>query len=99
VKCLKVWTEVENEQLKAFVAQDVSVVRVAAVFKRTIIGVRYQARKLGTPFPPMKVFRRKWADPPSNVATGFLKLSIYLRGRTTRQAAGQTVSTVRRRRR
>jgi hypothetical protein len=66
VKRLKVWTEVENEQLKAFVARDVSVVRVAAVFKRTIIGVRYQARKLGTPFPPMKVFRRKWADPPSN---------------------------------
>ena len=62
----RVWTEDENEQLKAFVAQELSVVRVAAVFKRSIIGVRRQARKLGTPFPPMKVFRRKWADTPSN---------------------------------
>jgi hypothetical protein len=55
VKRLKVWTEVENEQLKAFVAKDVSIVRVAAVFNRTIISVRNQARKLGTPFPLMNV--------------------------------------------
>jgi hypothetical protein len=67
VKRLRInWTADENERLKAFVAQDVSVVRVAAVFRRSIIGVRNQARKLGTPFPSMKVFRRKWADTPSN---------------------------------
>jgi hypothetical protein len=66
VKLRKIWTEDENQQLKAFVAQDLSVVRVAAVLKRSIIAVRTQARKLGTPFPPMKVFRRKWADMPSN---------------------------------
>jgi hypothetical protein len=62
----RTWKAEENERLKAFVAQDASVVRVAAVFKRSIIGVRKQARKLGTPFPSMKVFRRKWADTPSN---------------------------------
>jgi hypothetical protein len=66
VKLRKTWTEDENQQLKAFVAQNLSVVRVAAVLKRSIIAVRSQARKLGTPFPPMKVFRRKWADTPSN---------------------------------
>jgi hypothetical protein len=66
VKLRKVWTEGENEQLKAFVARDLSVVRVAAVLERSIISVRNQARKLGTPFPPMKVFRRKWAETPSN---------------------------------
>jgi hypothetical protein len=62
----KAWTPDENERLKALVAQDVSVVRAAAVFKRSITGVRNQTRKLGAPFPPMKVFRRKWAKTPSN---------------------------------
>jgi hypothetical protein len=62
----KAWMPDENERLKAFVAQEVSVVRAAAVFKRSITGVRNQARKLGAPFPPMKVFRRKWANTPSN---------------------------------
>jgi hypothetical protein len=37
VKRLRVpWTANENERLKAFVAKDVSVVRVAAVFKRRL---------------------------------------------------------------
>jgi hypothetical protein len=67
VKRLRVnWTADENERLRAFVAQDVSVVRVAAAFRRSIISVRNQARKLGAPFPPTRIFRRKWADTPSN---------------------------------
>jgi hypothetical protein len=62
----RAWTADENERLKALVAQDVSVVRVAAAFERSMISVRNQARKLGTPFPSMRAFRRKWADTSSS---------------------------------
>jgi hypothetical protein len=58
----KAWTEEENQRLKAYVAQDVSIVRVAGALDRTIASVRNQARKLGAPFPPMRVFRKKLAD-------------------------------------
>jgi hypothetical protein len=60
------WTEYENDLLKAMALNGSSVVRAAAAFKRTIISVRNQARKLGTPFPPTRVARKKWADTPSN---------------------------------
>ena len=56
------WTDEENERLKDFVARDVSIVRVAVAFKRSILSVRNQARKLGTPFPPMHAFRKKFGD-------------------------------------
>jgi hypothetical protein len=59
------WTDEENERLKTFVAQELSIIRAAAAFNRTTAGIRTQARKLGTPFPPMRVFRRQWADTPS----------------------------------
>ena len=57
------WTEADNERLKALVAQGASIVRAAAAFNRSIVSVRIQARKLGTPFPPMREFRKKWAEP------------------------------------
>ena len=60
------WTEKENERLKALVAQGVSIVRVAAVFNRKTVAVRNHARKLGTPFPPMKDFRKKLGFAPSS---------------------------------
>lgn len=53
------WTAEENEQLKAFVARDVSIIRVAATLKRSILSVRNQARALGNPFPHMHQFRKK----------------------------------------
>ena len=59
------WTEADNERLKDFVAQGQSIVRAAAAFNRNIKSVRIQARKLNTPFPPMKEFRKKFADVPS----------------------------------
>jgi hypothetical protein len=43
-----------------------SIVRAAGVFNRNTIAVRNQARKLGTPFPPMRVVRKKWAGTLSN---------------------------------
>ena len=60
------WTDADNERLKAFVADGVSLVRAAVAFKRKLNSVRNQARKLGTPFPPLKESRKKYADSPSN---------------------------------
>jgi hypothetical protein len=60
------WTEEDNARLKEFVAQDASIIRAAAALNRSMKNVRIQARKLGAPFPPMRVFRRKFADAPSN---------------------------------
>jgi hypothetical protein len=44
------------------VAQGVSIARASVAFKRTIIAVRNQARKLGTPFPTLHEVRTKLAD-------------------------------------
>jgi hypothetical protein len=60
------WTEEDNARLKGFVAQDASIIRAAAALNRNIKSVRIQARKLGAPFPPMRIFRKKLADAPSN---------------------------------
>ena len=60
------WTEEDNARLKEFVAQDASIIRAAAALNRSTKNVRIQARKLGAPFPPMRVFRKKFADAPSN---------------------------------
>jgi hypothetical protein len=62
-----VWTQDEDERLKALVAQGASVVKVAAALKRRIISVRARARALGCPFPPLRVVRQKWADTSDNV--------------------------------
>ena len=59
------WTDADNERLKTFVAQGVSIIRAAAALNRTTAGIRAQARKLGTPFPPTRALRRQWADTPS----------------------------------
>jgi hypothetical protein len=56
------WTEEDNARLKVFVAQGASIIRAAAALHRNVKSVRTQARKLGEPFPPMRVFRKKLAD-------------------------------------
>jgi hypothetical protein len=61
------WTGNDNERLKALVAQGASIVRAAAALQRSTSAVRNQARKLGTPFPALRVARKKWADAPSGV--------------------------------
>jgi hypothetical protein len=60
------WTEADNERLKAFVAGGVSLIRAAGVFNRRLKSVRNQARKLGTPFPSLKDFRKKFVGDPSS---------------------------------
>jgi hypothetical protein len=62
------WIEADNERLKAFVEQGMSIIRVAAVFNRSIMSVRNQARKIGTPFLPMRMFRERWVDTPSRLS-------------------------------
>ena len=58
------WTEADNERLKEFVAQGLSILRAAAAFNRSTKNVRTQARKIGTPFPPMRALRKKFKDAP-----------------------------------
>ena len=60
------WTAEENERLKALAAKNVSVIRAAAALKRTTISIRTQARKLGTPFPNLKEYRKKVQDSPES---------------------------------
>jgi hypothetical protein len=55
------WTEADNERLKSLVTQGATIIRAAAALKRTMVSVRIQARKLGTPFPPIREFRKKLA--------------------------------------
>lgn len=55
------WTFQDNRRLSEMVANGASVVRAAGAFDRTTAGVRAQANKPGTPFPPNRIARRKWA--------------------------------------
>jgi hypothetical protein len=50
-KMKNAWTEPDNARLMQMVAAGASPIRVAAVFNRSMVSVRVQARKLGTPFP------------------------------------------------
>jgi hypothetical protein len=56
------WTEADNERIRQFVKQGTSALRAAAALKRTIISVRAQARKIGTPFPTVNEARKKLVD-------------------------------------
>jgi hypothetical protein len=60
----KNWTVEENDRLKALVAKGVSIIKVAAALQRTTSSIRTQARKLGTPFPTMADYRKKFRDSP-----------------------------------
>jgi hypothetical protein len=67
------WTAEENERLKAMVARGDTPTRAAAAFRRTMLSVRIQARKLGTPFPTIRAFRRKWKDAGTGIKVGHSK--------------------------
>jgi hypothetical protein len=54
------WTDEDNERLKNFVARDMSIFLAAASLKRSVENIRVQARKLGTPFPSISTFRKKF---------------------------------------
>ena len=60
------WTEADNERIREFVKNGVSILRAAAALKRTTATVRVRARKLGTPFPTMREVRKKFAGDPQS---------------------------------
>ena len=62
-----VWTPAENARLKDLVAGGATFIKAAAALNRTTTSVRNQARKLGSPFQPIKEVRKKWAQSPSNL--------------------------------
>jgi hypothetical protein len=64
------WTKEDDERLKNFVARGYSTVRASAALKRSIASVRNQARKIGCPFPPLRIARLNWADAPSQRGVG-----------------------------
>jgi hypothetical protein len=61
------WTDEENEGLKGLATSGASMVRAAAALGRSMISVRDQARKLGTPFPSLRIARGRWTEASSKV--------------------------------
>ena len=57
----KLWTTEENERVKVLVESGASALRAAAAHKCSMIGVRAQARKLGTPFPTVREVKKRLA--------------------------------------
>ena len=60
------WTNEDEERLRTFVAQGVSIIRAAAALRRPIVSIRNHARKIGCPFPHLRAVRQKWKDTPDN---------------------------------
>ena len=60
------WTEAENERIREFVKQGVSVLRAAVALKRGTKSVRNHARKIGSPFPSVREGRKKFAGDPQS---------------------------------
>ena len=61
------WTEADNQRIREFVRDGVSIFRAAAVLKRSTISVRSQARKIGSPFPTVSEVRKRFAEVPADV--------------------------------
>jgi len=62
------WTDAEDERLRAYVAEGISVLKAAAALKRKMVSVRTRARLLGCPFPTLREARKKWLDTPDNAS-------------------------------
>ena len=56
------WTEADNERIREFVRDGVSIFRAASVLSRNTISVRARARKIGSPFPTANQVRKKFAQ-------------------------------------
>jgi GcrA cell cycle regulator len=65
-RILEPWTSQDDERLKALAAQGASAIRAAAALRRREATVRSRAKKLGCPFPRVRVARLKWANTPNN---------------------------------
>ena len=56
----RAWSADDEERLKALVASGASTVKAAGALKRTTKSVKVRARALGTPFPPLRIMRKRW---------------------------------------
>lgn len=55
----RTWTNDQNDRLKEMVLAGASPLRASVHFKRSIIGVQMQAKKIGFPFPNRRDVKRK----------------------------------------
>ncbi len=55
----RTWTAADIERLKQLVASGVSAARAAVIFRRSIVSVKAQAKRFGSPFPDERVLRRE----------------------------------------
>ncbi len=53
------WTEEELARLRQMIESGASPARASVVFRRTLLSVQNQARKIGTPFPARRDVRRQ----------------------------------------
>jgi hypothetical protein len=55
----RTWRPDDIERLKQLVASGVSAARAAVVFRRSIVSVKGQAKRLGFPFPDERILKRE----------------------------------------
>lgn len=55
----RTWTAEDLERLKQLVASGVSAARAAVIFRRSIVSVKAQAKRLGFPFPDERMLKRE----------------------------------------
>lgn len=55
----KPWSDTDREKLKTMIEAGASPLKCAAALKRKINSVRKQAHHIGTPFPDMRLVRRR----------------------------------------
>jgi hypothetical protein len=56
---LRPWTPGDDERVRGFVANGISIVRAGAALNRKQVSVRDRAKKLGCPFPTLEAARKK----------------------------------------
>jgi hypothetical protein len=65
-RLIEPWTAEDEERLKELVVQGASIIRASAALRRGRVAVRERAKKLGCPFPPLRIARKKWANSSNN---------------------------------
>jgi hypothetical protein len=62
----KPWTDADDDRIRDFVKQGVSVLRAASALGRTTQSVRRRARTIGSSFPTRSEARKKFAGDPQS---------------------------------
>jgi hypothetical protein len=83
------WTPEEDERLRVLTAKGASDLRAAAALGRRKGMVRARAKKLGCPFAPLRMVRKKWADMPDDVGPRDHLKPFAPAGRMIRRSLGE----------